>query len=72
MAATRSAFLDAHGRFAKQASDIVEIRLFDDECNVVGTMTYEAYRKLPTAEQRALQQLGSAAGCVETAGKSNA
>lgn len=70
--ATRSAFLDQYGRYAKEQATLHEIRTFDDDCNLIEVIPVAAYRAMPVAEQRALQQLGSGAPCVDTEGKSNA
>lgn len=70
--ATRVAFLDRHGRFAKGDDGVELIRFFDDQCNALEDMAPEDYSALTYDEQTAINELGSAAGCIDTAHKSNA
>lgn len=70
--ATRSAFLDAYGRYAKEASTLHEVRTFTSDGTPVATYTRDEYQALPREERLALQQLDSAAAFIDTEGKSNA
>lgn len=69
----RVAFLDRYGRFAKQTSDVAEVRVFPgDDPEVYTTITAANYAKLTKAEQDTLKLADSAAGLIDTSTKSNA
>jgi hypothetical protein len=69
----RVAFLDQHGRFAKQPSDVAEVRIFPtDDPGDYQSLTAEQFKALQRAEQQQLRLADSAAGLIDTSQKSNA
>lgn len=70
----RSAFLDELERFAKSEEAIAIVRLWfvGDSPQVFTDLTYDEFKGLTRDEKDAINNAGSAAGFVDTAGKSNA
>lgn len=71
---TNSAFLDRHGRFAKDEDQVDRVRLwFDgDSPDIYTEITYSEFKALDADDRRTIMDAGSGAGLVETAGVSNA
>lgn len=67
---TGSAFLDRHGRFAKHPDDVAIVRLYYGASSI--DMTADDFVLLTDAERLTIQESGSGAGLIVTAGKSNA
>lgn len=70
--ATRVAFLDRYGRFAKSDDEVTTVRFYAADCTELGDIDTDEYDALTQEERDSVDELGSAAGCVNTAGKSNA
>jgi hypothetical protein len=70
----RSAYLDELERFAKSEESIAIVRLWfaGDSPQTYTDLTYEEFRALTRDEKETINNAGSAAGYVETEGKSNA
>lgn len=70
----RSAFLDQFGRFAKTEELVAVVRLWfaGDSPESYTDLTLAEYEALPEADRDTIKNTGSAAGFVETDGKSNA
>lgn len=66
----RSAFLDVHGRFAKDDEAVAIVRLFFPGREVDLTVT--EYRSLSAAAKETIKNTGSGAGFVDTSTTSNA
>lgn len=68
------AFLDKYGRFAKSDEDVYTIRLFYPAtyCNGTYELTALQFKALSAADKLAIRESGSAAGLIDTEGKSNA
>jgi hypothetical protein len=69
-----SAFLDREGRYAKSEETVDMVRLWYSGASPpeVGELTAAEYRALPVEEREIIIAAPSAAGLVETEGKSNA
>jgi hypothetical protein len=69
-----AAFLDLHGRFAKDPDAVVTVRLwFNAESPATFTdLTLEAFDALTLAEREQIRNTGSGAGLIVTEGISNA
>jgi hypothetical protein len=68
------AYLDKYGRFAKSEETVYTVRLFylPEYCDGSFDLTLVEYKALPLATRTAIQNAGSAAGLIDTEGKSNA
>lgn len=70
----RSAFLDDLGRFAKDKDQVAVVRLWfaGDSPQIYTEITYDEFKALDREDRDAINNAGSAAGFVDTEGKSNA
>lgn len=76
---TASAFLDVHGRFAKDAEFVTFVRVFyqNDDSPPLPNQTFEditleQFGALTAEEREQIRNAGSAAGLIDTEDKSNA
>lgn len=71
---TRSAFLDRFGRYAKTEETIAFVRLWPEVATADQYLEYTLaqFNRLTPARQQEIKDMGSAAGLVDTEGKSNA
>lgn len=69
-----TAFLDRFGRYAKseEARDVLRVFYPSSFCDTFGDIPIATFRRLPRATRDALNNAPSAAGLVDTEGKSNA